>query len=403
MRRRTWPGRAAPDVAPDAPPPDVAPTDGPSLAKDQFLTAYTNARCTYLARCGLSASLDACLASTSPSQYNLGLRYMLAAVDRGVTTYDPGAAAACVAWIAEQACAGTTPTTNASCGRIFVGTIPVGGTCLDSGECAPAGPEPPVCVPTTSCGCCTGTCSMVQVIAAGGSCAGAPGVIRRCADGQFCQTSTRTCVAVAALGQVCTSQGTQATCAPGLYCAYDQTVGGYRCFQPAPTGGTCPPADITGKPNCAEPVRLLRRYRRREDLHAPRCRRRILRRRGLRPDGLLRRFDLPRAEGARRRLHEHRHTTRREGMRGRPQLRPDRRHRPVHVCAPPERDICPARVMTPASLARASPSPGCRSGVCGSCGGDHVFRGRRRRALTDSRLRGVTGAAPIVAGNLASQ
>src|SRR5262249_35585328 len=72
-----------PDVAPDGPSPDMAsdraPTDVPTpdggLAKDQFLTAYTNARCSYQARCGLFTSVDACLASTSPAQYNQGLHY----------------------------------------------------------------------------------------------------------------------------------------------------------------------------------------------------------------------------------------------------------------------------------------------------------------------------------------
>jgi hypothetical protein len=242
------------DAAPDRPPVDAAP-DVPSvdggLATDQFLTAYTNARCSYLTRCGLFPSLDACLASTSPSQYNLGFRYMLAAVDRGVATYDSVAAAACVGGVAEQACAGTTPTSNPSCGHIFVGTIPLGGACIESGECAPAGPEPPFCAPTVSCGCCAGTCAMVQVAAAGGSCAGAPGVLRRCPDGQYCQTSTRTCAPVAALAQVCNFQGIQPTCAAGQYCAYDQTAGGYRCFQPAATGSACPPSDVTGKPSCA--------------------------------------------------------------------------------------------------------------------------------------------------------
>jgi hypothetical protein len=176
---------------------------------------------------------------------------MLGAVDRGVATYDPGAAAACVAGIAEQPCAGTTPVSNASCAHIFVGTIPTGGACINSGECAPAGPEPPVCVPTTSCGCCAGTCAMVETVAAGGSCVGAPGVLRRCSEGQYCQTSTRTCVPAPAVGEICTSVGSPAACQPGLFCAYDPTAGSSRCFQRAPTGGACPANDITGAPNCA--------------------------------------------------------------------------------------------------------------------------------------------------------
>jgi hypothetical protein len=233
---------------------DSAPADDggeAQLAKDQFLTAYTNARCSYLAGCGLFTSLDACVASTSPSQYNLGYRYMLAAVDRGVATYVPSAAAACVAGIAQQPCAGTAPTSNAACGQIFVGTIPTGGTCLQSGECAPAGSEPPACVPTTSGACAAGTCAMVQVAAAGGSCAATPGVLKHCPDGQYCQSSTWTCTPLAAQGQVCVFQGAVATCQSGMFCAYDQTASGYRCIQRAPTGGACPLNDITGAPNCA--------------------------------------------------------------------------------------------------------------------------------------------------------
>jgi hypothetical protein len=166
----------------------------------------TNARCTYLARCGLFTSLDSCVASTSPSQYNLGYRYTLAAVDRGVATYDPVAAAACVSGIAEQECVGLTPTSPAACSRIFVGTVPLGGACL-GGECAPSGSEPTTCVPTVSCGCFVGACSAVEVVAPGASCVGAPNLIRRCPEGTYCKPSTSTCVAAAGLGQVCESLG----------------------------------------------------------------------------------------------------------------------------------------------------------------------------------------------------
>ena len=246
-------GPAMGDAGPEAPSADAGQPAG-GLAKDQFLLAYKHARCSYLARCGFMRSLDACLASTTFNPYS-GYRYLLAAIDRGVVTYDPASAEACVAAVAAQVCSDTTPTGGLPCSQIFHGTIPPGATCLSAEERAPAATGTALCVgQSTSCGsgCCSGICGSVETAAAGGSCApGANGVFLRCPQGQYCHLQMRTCMPLAALGDACDRVGSMA-CQSGLFCSRDAMSGATRCFQPGPTGGSCNHVNFpsSGVPSC---------------------------------------------------------------------------------------------------------------------------------------------------------
>jgi hypothetical protein len=251
------PGAGSDGSSPDTGQPDGR-MPGPMIAADQFLEAYRTARCSYLARCGLARSLDACLASTFSSQGPF--RYQLAAVGRGVSIYDAEAAAACVASIAAQACTFTTPTGDGSCARIFSGTIPTGGACYVSSECAPVATGTALCLlPTTGCGaCCYGTCVVAPIAAAGGSCVtSADGIPVRCPEGQYCHLRTGTCMPVAALGEACERPSPQGGCQAGLFCAsaaFDEVPSqGYRCNEPAPTGAWCNRTNVptSGVLSCA--------------------------------------------------------------------------------------------------------------------------------------------------------
>jgi hypothetical protein len=245
------------DVAPDAPSSGDVTPDAPSgdggLAEDQLLTAWTNARCTYKTRCGLSTSLELCVATAS-ADFTILYRYgLMSAADGGTSTYDPGVAAACVAGIAEQQCRGLEPTSPAACSRIFVGTIPAAGSCGAASDCARAGSEDPVCAPIPYSTCVLGSCAKVLAVAPGASCEGSffdkPPVVRRCPEGHYCEESTKTCAPYIGLGQACTVLGSR-SCGPGRYCGYDKTAGGNWCFQPAGTGEACPPPDINRTPSC---------------------------------------------------------------------------------------------------------------------------------------------------------
>jgi hypothetical protein len=225
--------------------PDTNGTPGNSgapVAIEALAERLANAACENIAGCCHSAAipfdLATCRANAKPT-----LQKSVNAAMRSNIGYDAAAAGACVAAYGDyfQRCFVVSDrSVEASCARVFVGTIPLGGACTTSEveECAPTSEGRGRCVfdseqgrlvcvgPSASAApaphgklgeACVGSCS------GSGDCGGqapsgsVPAVITMCFgdEGLQCDFTTQTCQPLAGLGQVCSSGG----CVAGAFCA----------------------------------------------------------------------------------------------------------------------------------------------------------------------------------------
>jgi hypothetical protein len=175
--------------------------DGPSIRLEDLFTCATYARCARVMRCEYAFdTVKECLAHHWLGDLTAGEENLLAAVDRGTTSYDGEAAAACIDWVAGGACSRSM--TSLACELTFAGTLADGDSCYLDRECGTGG----YCVGCAPDECCKGTCSIPGE--AGEPC---PDERWGCAPGLLCDAGT--CIEAPA---TCFAD---ADCAEGLHCA----------------------------------------------------------------------------------------------------------------------------------------------------------------------------------------
>ncbi|MGV3622158.1 MAG: DUF7107 domain-containing protein [Archangium sp.] len=224
------PTPAVPDagVEPDA---GANIVDG-GLDEAAFLRALTDAACATLERCGLAvpqerSRCEAVLALALPPR-PAGARF------------DPVAAERCLN-VTGLNCDASPLELNHNCALVFVPTVPTGGACKQSTDCA----APTLVCEGTDC---NATCKPFGAL--GAPCLG-DDVQRFCAPDLRCD-ETLHCAARGELGEFCRDRE---ECAPGLQCEGGACVAGVAVGQPCPPLGACVSdgyCDMSESPNCQQ-------------------------------------------------------------------------------------------------------------------------------------------------------
>jgi hypothetical protein len=211
---------------------------GRSVPVDDFEGDLLSADCDVLVICGAVPDRATCLASLRVDSARFAT--LKTDVAAGTVAYDGQAAGACIdifknTTSCKQTVMGDIQQRfDATCGKVFTGSLPAGGACFFDEECANRG----LCRNQTcsSNGCCAGTClARPTPIPLGGDCS------NPLAD-QYCIEGT-VCAANAAGGGTC-----KAPLAAGAPCGpYDRCALPYHCggsVDPVTNEGTCtaPPA-----------------------------------------------------------------------------------------------------------------------------------------------------------------
>jgi hypothetical protein len=228
-----------------------------------------------------------CRRYIDPKRYDL--RRATDGIAAGRLRYDGEAAATCLGAGRDAICSGL-PFTDASCARVFVGLVPEGGHCTGAHDCAGGAS----CDGPCNAGCCDGTCgapvtpSPAPVLSPiGGPCTSHPDCVPTaycerdgtchalpdaagehclfgCTYGDlYCDVSSETCLAYAAIGAACDAAH---PCVPGdSFCGDDGSChprpgAGEACDTmarlcvPATTcqAGVCQPRGTTGAPCAAD-------------------------------------------------------------------------------------------------------------------------------------------------------
>jgi len=262
---------------------------GAPVAIEALPERLASAACESMAACCRSADIPFVLATCRANATPLLQKAVNEAL-RANIRYDASAAGACIAAYGDyfKGCfVANDKLVEASCSRVFVGTIPLSGACTKSEECAPAADGrgrcdfdsdqaqgvcvgPSASVPSTPHGklgeACAGSCS------GSGDCGGAapsgsgPVVTTVCFadEGLQCDFATQTCQPLAALGQVCSSgacvagafcaQGVCAALKPdGAECSENQECMARRCslLDPAAPRGTCGAKSLATPATCS--------------------------------------------------------------------------------------------------------------------------------------------------------
>jgi hypothetical protein len=200
------------------------PSSAPPIAQADYCAAKANAYCSVLVNCCQQAGYPGDNAKCHDAM-TTSCQSEVSSKTAAGRSYDAKAAGICLGGLPSMisgcklnASSTTTSTVSAACDHIWVGSVPVGGTCSSSSDCAGS--------PDGS----TVTCSAPSIPSDGG-----PG-------GSKCIV-----VPVAKLGEACGNVGdagvSYVSCATGLSCQYvagtDGGVGSSRCVQPGDVGAAC--------------------------------------------------------------------------------------------------------------------------------------------------------------------
>jgi hypothetical protein len=209
---------------------------GRAVPVDDLEGDLLNAECEVLVICGSVPDRATCLASVRLNSARFAT--LKTDVAAGTVVYDAQAAGACVDVFKNVASCKQTEMgdiqsrIDATCGKVFIGSLPAGGGCFFDEECADGG----ICGSQTcsSDGCCAGTClARPTPIPVGGDCSN-PLLNQECAAGTVCAAN-------AAGGGTC-----KAPLPAGARCGpYD------RCALPYHCGGTVDP--VTNEGTCTAP------------------------------------------------------------------------------------------------------------------------------------------------------
>jgi hypothetical protein len=203
----------------------VASGCGGGIAAEDLGTELQDAFCDRYVRCGVVASYADCQLLFDGS-FGSSIDELLAGIDNGTIRYDEDAAQECIDAFRDASCDETTREARVespACLDAIRGTIPDGGGCAISAQCASGDCERMACPDA----CCPGTCGPTRFEAPiGGPCS----IDIDCAAGGYC--SGTTCAALLAIDQPCTADD---ECDYGLYC----TDAG-ACADAPNQGDACP-------------------------------------------------------------------------------------------------------------------------------------------------------------------
>jgi hypothetical protein len=207
---------------------------GGPIPIDQLGARVEQVVCDYGVRCGEYPDVATCKTAVTDTTPQL-----VADVRSGKTLYDAAKAGTCIDAYASFGCdESSMNVAPAACDEAFKGTVPVGGACVSTQQCASSTCDLTGCNGTAAC--CLGTCVAARVtVAEGGAC----GLDATCATGTFCDFAsggTSTCKRRGGAGTVCVSS---LTCAAGLTCVTSAGTTTRACGAFALTGEDCQRTD----------------------------------------------------------------------------------------------------------------------------------------------------------------
>lgn len=209
------------------------PGPGP-IPLDELRDELSTATCEQYVRCGQMPDQATCAAVQGDSRLTLQL-FTDAVLGR--VTYDEAGARTCVEAIRTRNCDNQQSTQKAladACAKMFVGTVPAGGSCLFSSECASGGTcNVEMCMGNGPC--CLGVCEQKPApVAVGGDCTTNP-----CVDTAYCDAAAMppTCKARKDNGDACDAQG---QCKEGQRCDVNGSTP--TCYLLSDRGKACNPA-----------------------------------------------------------------------------------------------------------------------------------------------------------------
>lgn len=185
------------------------------VAVDDMAAAYKEAYCAYLARCGMFPDQATCVGAALSVVPTIDPN-VIAAVHAGRILYNGNNVKACFDAVANDTCDSTDEngrTRTPACGAYFQGTVAGGGDCVLDQECV----SQQCSGGTTGTTCVRGQCigdepPVFEPIALGMACSSSS----QCGDGAYCDTATNVCTTLEANGSPCTG-GPE--CGYGLGCA----------------------------------------------------------------------------------------------------------------------------------------------------------------------------------------
>lgn len=222
---------------------------GGTISAADFFNKVLGGLCSLQKRCA-NISTDACLSLLGATN----IPDLDKAVKAGRVKYDATKAQACIDFYTALSCEdlarGLTNGIPNPCKAAITGTVPGGGACYDSIDCAAGTCSrmnnacPGKCVDYAAA---NGDCTM------GGSCDGGAGyrcIAGRCAmpggAGAVCGTAADCTAGLACIGGKCATPGglrapckTREDCAAGLYCEPGTMVGQSMCATQVAAGGAC--------------------------------------------------------------------------------------------------------------------------------------------------------------------
>lgn len=209
------------------------PGPGP-IPLDELRGELAKATCEQYVRCGQMPDAATCTAVQGDTDLTLQL---LTDAVMGRVTYDEAGARACVEAVRILTCdslAATQKNLAAACAKMFVGTIPEGGACLFSTECAGGGTcNTAMCMGGGSC--CLGVCEKKPAaVAVGADCTTNP-----CVESAYCDSSAMPAVCKPRKdnGDACDAQG---QCKEGQRCDVNGSLP--TCYLLSDRGKACNPA-----------------------------------------------------------------------------------------------------------------------------------------------------------------
>ncbi len=254
-------------------PADAGLPDAGQLSAEDFAREYARLRCEESLRCEsrypFAAAFQAvCHPANGAEDYRAT---QIMAVAAGRAEFDPAAAAACIEGLAAVTCnRGFGDRVGPGCGRVFTGTVPVGGACttatidtLGTLECA-AGTFcsmgatcPGTCVAPPALGGLGAACEPITIhcdadhYCRAGTCAALLGPGAECTSFQDCQLglicgpgagSVNVCIdptTVVAPGGACLVTPVSDSCPAELVCICDDCLLTGACVTPVAIGATC--------------------------------------------------------------------------------------------------------------------------------------------------------------------
>jgi hypothetical protein len=197
-------------------PGDDSGTPGSYVAVNDFASAYKDAECTYLVRCGTFPDKATCMSAQLVSTVYRLYPDLVAAIEMGTVIYNGNNVQTCFDAIANATCDRTDEAGRVlpiECRAFTRGTLAADATCAIDAECISG-----TCQQTSEiCG--MGTCvgdtpPSIEPHRNGSSCTSGTG----CVSGSFCDPQSNICTTLKSAGESCYS-GAENECAYGLGCA----------------------------------------------------------------------------------------------------------------------------------------------------------------------------------------